>query len=284
MKAVESQLIELLGETDALFAPIRDWSNPAAVTAILEMRSDFRRRGLPIPRAGGSAESRKRIERLFDQIEQSRLAIFRRTNGRRTHWRLADVVDWQLRHRCGQSGFDEAMTVLLIVDELTRRGHTNGGYVPDWSIALSRGDGGRSAKSRDWVAYAGELALPALVRNWLVSWSDLDGACGYRLTNEGRAFLAEPQPPITTIWPNYNVDAHDAYFAALDDALAELKTMKPKHENAVAIPLSAGDWPSAASRAGIPAVFDRRGEVRSPQQWLRALARNTKAKNDNRLE
>ena len=54
-------LIDLLAETDALWAPIRDWRDNHRVVAIAERREQFRRAGLPI-RVGGNTAERKQWE------------------------------------------------------------------------------------------------------------------------------------------------------------------------------------------------------------------------------
>ncbi len=182
---MQKLLINLLAETDAIFSPIRDWSNSSRITAVMDLRRDFHLRGLPVPKAAGG--DRKRLERERDRLEKTGLVRFHRINGRRAFWKLSDSTDWFLRRLCMLSDFTEAVTVMVAVDSLTDMHHTNGEIVPDWSLALAPNENRQTAKARDKVARVAELALPALCRGWLTSWSDYRGANGYRIPDARRA-------------------------------------------------------------------------------------------------
>ena len=70
---MQKSLITLLAEVDALFEPIRDWSSPPNVIAILERRDDYYRLGLPCPRGGGDAGERQKFSRqISDGFSRSR--------------------------------------------------------------------------------------------------------------------------------------------------------------------------------------------------------------------
>ena len=273
---MQSLLINLLAETDSLFEPIRSWSNLDRITKIMDLRRDFHSRGLAVPKTSADSSTRKQIERQRNAIERSGLVRFHRTTGRRTHWKLSDQADWHYRRLCCGSDFSEAVTVLLAVDSLSDNHHANGRHVPDWAVALEPGDTGQSAEARDKVAHVGELALPALARGWLTSWSDIHGANGFRITGAGRKFLASPTAPNIN-WPDYSSEANDMYLAALTASRKNREAIKPTTGGPIPIPLSAGDWPEQKTRLGQPSVFDRSGKVRKPGDMARAILKALEA-------
>ena len=178
---MQSTLIHLLAQTDAAFEEIRDWSNQDNLTAIHERQKAFRSVGIPVPKGGGSPTERTRHANKMNALERSEHVHFHRTNGTRSHWRLTDKADWNIRRLCCWSDYDAALTLMLAIDALTASGHTNGGLVPDWSLALQPGDVGQSPRARKTVAYISSLIVPALVRDWVRSWGCVRGAVGYRL-------------------------------------------------------------------------------------------------------
>ena len=269
---MQTQLISLLAETDSVFEPTRSWSNPSQISAVMDRRKDFHRRGLSLPRHGDGSDH-KRVERERDKLEKTKLVVFHRTNGRRSHWKLSNSTDWFLRRLATWSDFSEAVTILVAVDSLTDDHHTNGRHVADWALALQPGDDGQSVEACDKVAHVGELALPALCRGWLSSWSDIRGANGYAITNAGKAFLASPKAPDLD-WPDYSSRSNDIYLEALSAARKNLAATKPIAGEALAIPLSCGDWPGDETRLGQPAIFDSAGKVRSPGDMARAILRS----------
>ena len=133
-------LIELLAATDAIFSPIRDWSDNGRVVAILERREVFRRAGLPIRLGGVGEAERKKTERFLDEIEQSGAVEVFRSSGKRSHWKLANEADWKIRRLCLWSDFPEMLNVMLALREYEQMGCTNAGHVGDWMLAAIPGD------------------------------------------------------------------------------------------------------------------------------------------------
>ena len=264
---IEKILIGILAESDVIHEPIRDWTGTRRVAAIAELRADFRQFGLPLARLGLDSVARKKVEQLRDLLEKSGAAIFHRTLGRRSHWRLSDATDWRIRSIATGYGYFDCLAGLLALRELTDCGCTNGKHVGDWHIA-----GGVTAPSKnaDRIHDVASILAPAMARGWATNWSDIQGRNGYRLTASGRAFLDQPiKPPVET---TFEPAMGKAYLAAFDSAFKNLARLKPRHESCVPIPLPAGDWSTRPK--GIPAVFDSQGKIRSPGDMARAILRS----------
>jgi hypothetical protein len=258
-------LISLLAATDALWEPVRNWSDNRRVVAIMERREEFRRDGVPIAMGGGSANERKTFERQLDQIQATEFVQVSRTRGKRTHWRLTDSTDWQLRSLCQWSGFPEMVSAMLAVQANDQPDYHTG----DWVLAAIPDDTDEE-RLRQRCCEIEWAILPALVRGLATSWSDCNGAVKYEVTQAGLKFLDNPNPPQVEL-PEYDTDANEAYLAELQKTRDELKTAKPTHQNAVAIPLSAGDW---ATPETVAPLFTKRGRIRSPSAMLRAIQKS----------
>lgn len=251
-----TQLIDLLAETDALWTPVRDWSNNHAVVAVEERREQYQRNGLPISNGGGTAAERKQWERELDGIEVSGTVLIARERGRRAFWRLGNATDWRLRNLVGLPGRAEmlrAMQALAGHEDAEQERGVN--LVPEtW---LTGPDGwGTKAGGRLLVALE-EMFLPALVRGWVTAWSDCEGRVAYQTTEAGRAFLAAPGDEAAAL-PEFDGDAADTYLVALTAARNALAAAKPAKENALTIPLSVGLWPGELA-AKIPPLFNAEG-------------------------
>ena len=204
-------LIDLLAETDALWAPIRDWRDNHRVVAVAERREQFRRAGLPI-RVGGNAAERKQWERELDRIQAASSIVVTRERGRRAYWRLGDAMDWQLRSLIGLPGWGEmlrAMRALAAHEDANRPSTLN--LVPEsWFV---EGGGWGSKQGGELLVGLEEMFLPALVRGWATAWSDCVGRAVYHTTEAGRAFLAAPGDAPADL-PEFTGDAADAYIIA----------------------------------------------------------------------
>ena len=264
---IEKILIGILAESDVIHEPIRNWADLQQVSAIAELRRDFRQFGLPLARLGLDSVARKKVEQLRDLLEKSGAAIFHRTLGRRSHWRLSDATDWRIRSIATGWRFSDCLTALLALRELTDCGCTNGKHVGDWHLADAT-----VKKNADRIHDVASILVPAAVRGWVSNWSDGQGRTGYRLTSAGRKFLDQPiKPPVET---DFEPAMGRTYLKAFDSAFKTLARLKPRHESCVPIPLPAGDWPDSACRKHIPAIFDSRGNVRSPAAMVAAIAKS----------
>ena len=270
MKTECNPLIELLAATDALWEPIRDWTDNHRICGLLERRERFQKYGLPVELGGGDAAARKSQERRLDEIEKTKLVVFSRRAGKRAFWRLTDSADWKLRRLCQWSDWDEMLTLMFAVRAHADCGYTNAGCVPDWRLAVGPHNGdGWTDQEKNKIIELEWIALPCLARAWLSAWSDCKGANGYRITDSGRRFLANPKA-LAIEWPAYSSDANDDYLAALKSARESLRSIAGS-ESGIAIPVSCGTWPAESEAALIPGIFDGDGNVRDLETMLEAI-------------
>ena len=275
MKTECNPVIELLAATDALWEPIRDWTDNHRICGLLERREQFRRCGLPVELGGGDAAARKSQERRLDQIETSGLVIFSRRHGKRAFWRLTDQADWALRRLCTWSDYPECLVLMTAVQAHTDCGYTNTGCVPEWRLAVGPHNGdGWTDQEKNKIIELEWIAAPSLSRGWLAAWSDGNGSSGYRLTKSGRRFLKSPASPEIE-WPAYSSDANDAYLAALKVARESLRSIASQGSG-VAVLLSAGTWPQESKAAPIPPVVGKDGRVCPLATMIRAILKDVR--------
>lgn len=263
-------LIALMASADALFAPLRGQFNATLAAAISERREQFRRFGIPVPRTAGDPAERKRHERLLDELEASGSVTICGKLGRRTHWRLTDLTDWRLRRTATWSDWQELVVGMFVLREFVDAGHTNAGRVYELDL-LTTADR-RPDKIKLRVLHLHEIFAAGLARGLIASWSDREGRPGYSLSDSGRKFLDDPQPPDFGD-AEYSSTANDAYLAELNRAEAELANIKPATPSHAAVPLSVGNWPDESTRPRCPSIFTARGNVRSLRDMIRRLGK-----------
>jgi hypothetical protein len=263
-------LIEMAAQADALWQPIRNWSNPAHVAAVHERREEFYRRGLPY-RNGGAGDERKARERQTDAMEDAGLVVCCRNAGKRIGWKLTDIGDWKIRRLCGSYGAGAMLTAMRCLQALEDTWPEEPGVNRTPETWLTGLDYGTQEASRRIVRLA-EMFSPAMIRNLVDSHSDSRGRTAYALTSTGREFLqAGNTSPDDRELPAFDPAAGDLYETALDAAQEELKAATPTRENSVVIPLSCGCWPEDSERPPVPPVFTPRGDVHSLASWCRAV-------------
>ena len=278
----KTELLTLLAETDALFSPLRGgrkkW-RPQVMGEIVNRREDFHRIGLPIPRSdGGDGGERKERSRNFDRLEKTGLVVFHRTRGRRSHWKLSDTADWALRRQAGWYDYPEMLTAMLAINALTDFGlvaYHN--CVMEQFLALPPDKYTQTHKAKLACVQVEEVLYPALVRDWVCSVLSVRGVITYYLTDAGKQFLNNPVEP-SIDWPEYSSEDFDCYTDTLFAAEANLKTIKPAHENHIYIPIGEGDWPDPADRRNLPAILTRTGRVRKPGDMARLILKSMEVK------
>jgi hypothetical protein len=273
-------LIELHAQTFELFAPIRDWSNNAHVVGIMERREVFHSKGLPI-RQGGSDSERKIGERWHDQLKASGAVSFALSAGKRTHWKLNDLPDWQITSLVGSYGIGPMLVAMRPIRTHQNAPHEPGNFVPEtWLMGLDYD----AAEAGQRLADLEEVLAPALRRDWVTSKSDIEGRVAYQITDAGRQVLDNTDRlPADEDLPAYDRAAGELYEVAIRSARAELKTAKPSTPSHCVIPLSAGCWPEDDERAPVPPVFTKAGKVRSAAAMTRAI-RSLKTKRERKLD
>ncbi len=209
-------LVAVLGRVDAAFLPARQWTPRARAACIYEARRDYPKRGV-LWRPGGNASERKRNERRLGVLEV-RGEVERSRNTLRTNAvRLTDMGEARARALAGLPGWDCALATL---DELARLAPPGKGVWETWLADVEWADTA-DADARQMLATVAEMALPALVRGWVVSNSTVQGHVHYALTAAGRAALAD-WPDLPTV-DELAVDdcrsAHAVYCRERDRAL-----------------------------------------------------------------
>ena len=269
MNRPEALIISLLAALDALFTPIRDWSNGPRVAAIVHRRDQYARRGLPVTGGGNTPGQRKQQERNLDTIEATGLVTFTRRQGRRATWKLTEPADWRLRALCACSDWPETLLCLLAINAHEQSPRLEQPYSAVPEVWLTGKDYGAPAAA-DRFKHVEDLLAPALCRAWAIASSDEAGRVGYTVTDEGRAVLSDPRPPAID-WPEWNPEASEVYSLALTQARRELQAIPTDAASRCVVPLSSGDWPEAQERAAIPPVFTTRGKVRTVASIVAAI-------------
>ncbi len=251
-----NDLIRLLAQTDALWWPVRDWSDGNNVSAIFERRQAYRPEGVPFPVPhGADPAARKARERFIGKLETAQLVDVRRKVGRRVGWRLAHRTEYDLRSEAGQWPFWQTIAVMRCLAAHHEVLGPNGNGV--WEGALAGSED--NSKLRDLA----DMLLLAFNRDWVRTNSDRDGHVGYFLTATGRQVLGDPNrfdPGATWVYVEATGDAYDK---ACNDAMAELRRAKPEGQAHVIVPLSSGQWEAPKSRKLTPfTVWTQRGKLR----------------------
>lgn len=277
---LNDDLIRLLAATDALWWPCRS-PDQRAHGVRHERRREYRRYGLPIRTAhSGDAAARKSQERWLARLEQTGVIQVGRQRGKRTHWRLSDNADWAFRSLAGQYGFWQMVACMMCLDAHERRCRVVPADKPvnrhaEYQLVGCEPRDEPSAETNRRCGDLAEMLLPALVRGWVTSASDMRGTTAYSLTTAGVAVVRNPEAydPDRTDWPDYD-PAHDAtYDEAFASTLDELERGKatPGH---VFIFLSAGCWDWFEAPELRPfTVFRRDGQQRSITSIERAYKR-----------
>jgi hypothetical protein len=222
-----------------------------------------------------SPAERKAAERRHDELEQGRLVVFSRRNGRRSFWKLSSDTDWRLRSLVGLYGFEEMLVAMLALQAHEAEKHDpTDNIVPEiWLAGL---DAWGAPQGNGTLAALQFMFAPALCRNLVRAWSDCEGRAIYRLTSSGRAFLHSPTAPPQDL-PDYDGELADLFDAATRSARDELANAEPNQEKMpVAIPLSAGTWPEDKQRAAIPFVLGPDGDPLPLPVMLAAIEKANK--------
>lgn len=227
-------LIGLLARGDALYVPHRHTpSNQRAARALDENRQEFHAHGLPMI-GGGSAAERQDHSRMLSRLRQSGLVVV--SGHIRPRVRLTTATDDKLRALTACPTVHSAWPLLKLVKLLA---NGSSGPVLEFDVL---GASPSQLESKDLVGLE-NLALPLLVRGFLLSDSDMKQRLGYFITEDGCKALAAGRPAFATaMLPDFDPAAGDLYDAEFRDAMAERAKAAPVLSNNVVIPLSAGSW------------------------------------------
>jgi hypothetical protein len=101
MHEINAKLLGLFAAENALFTPIRDWSENRQVSGVMERRVEFRKRGMPIVSNGGDGATRAAVHAEANALERSGAVKYVRASGKRVAWKLSQdeylrIAFWSL--------------------------------------------------------------------------------------------------------------------------------------------------------------------------------------------
>ena len=225
-------LVAVVAVEDAVHRPCRypgtNFRNNAA-----HLVSQWWLVGLRPPTGGGTTERRKRNERILSDCETAGLLIVNRPAGRTSHVKATDKGDEAVRAVCGLTGVRDCLTIVM--PHLATRPAHRGGWVAETEMTHPRHEWGQPGF---WPYEAVEIdLLPALRRQWVEANSDIRKHACYRLTDSGRAALANP--PRLPAKPKKQPVAHwQTYQQLLVAEIDRLAAIDLFDQQGVSIPLS----------------------------------------------
>lgn len=232
MTTQETILIQILAESDAIHLPMRqrDWQPPTPAV-IYERRRRFAASGICWQMSGDDARRKLNQRELARMKSAGLLELHGRE--RRSHVRLTSKGDTLARSLCGLPGLDASHATLCEVIRLGKNGTAE-----LWLAGL---DSYAEDPSNFEVILTENMCLPSLVRQWLVSHSDLLGHVAYFATPQGIAIAAQPEPVLPSFLPKSSGEAFAAYTETILGARAQLRAAKPERQNEIGpIPMIAG--------------------------------------------
>lgn len=206
MKNYNDILAEVVGQTDAAWAPIRE--NALRCGAGIS-RMAWRKKGAPYLSKPGSTDAEKMARsRLVGEMASAGLLILLRSEDSRTQRvRLSDAGDAAAREAVGLMGLDSTLWMLQRLAELPSCEISGARWTPETLLAeIQWGEEGHA------LAMGGiqERALPGLVRLWIESRTDAAGRAYYRALPEGLAALKKWTPVAPAI-PKYKKPMLEIY-------------------------------------------------------------------------
>ena len=282
---MDEMLLRLLGQIDRLFLPTRDWTDNRSVVATWDLQQQYRTLGLPIPgdaTEGSDQADRKRRERWLTEIQTSGDVVVTRRRKRRTHWRLSDATDWRLRRQAGGYGYWQTVAAMMAIAGHVKLGAMLVGTmavdcVAEYQLAGCQPKDKPYPEASRRCRLLEDMILPALVRNWVGSASDVHGTTAYAIRPAGYQVLHDPvkhEPPAEVFTAEYSEAAEASYWVGYDDMHAELQRATPTHAGSVAVAISAGEWDWYDDRRLRPlTVFCHTGKQRSIRAIERAYRR-----------
>jgi hypothetical protein len=203
MNAINKLLVTTLGQSDAVWLPIRQWDTQRGgrLAVIAGLRRRFARRGVPWHPEAHTEAARKSAQRLLGDVARAGLVTATNPTGRRTIYvRLTQRGDRQARMLCGLTVFEEARGLLdrllsirdsdldaFIGHGLRPPDEADAGE-PVWhseqTLTGTRW-GDESSGYRKAMGLLELDMLPLLTRRLVLANSDIHGRTWYALSPEG---------------------------------------------------------------------------------------------------
>ena len=264
MHADEQILVRILGETDAIWLPVREFGGSRPCNTYCARR-DYAVRGIPWRSGGRDERAREEAQRQLEDIADKGLVkVFRPRRGKILGVRLVEATENRLRNLCGLPSLDCGLSSLAEVARLATtpeawlskeilakycKPGATAYWVPERALAkVKSGD-------PDWkreLMLTEDLALPALARWWLESGADRRGNVAYHVAKRGRAVLADGFEFEDGDWIDFPKEpvreAHAHYIEAVKDALDQLghaEKREPREIGFLPLPVSGtgmGRW------------------------------------------
>jgi len=236
-------LTQVLADTDAVWLPNRSWGPPQPQN-VYAGRLAFAKYGTPWESGGGNEAERKALQRALEVLAGKKLVLVRRPHRVKTLTvRLSNAADVQARQMIGMPGLRSAWWTCRKVAEHSKQPPS---LLPDVWVSETRLIGDVPA-GRTWgqeAALVEDMALPALVRGYLVSNADAAGRASYALTTAGWEWVGTPEPPEDLAGP-VDAEARDFYGERLQASSGRLDT-------ALSDAREIGDLPLPVSTQGLP--------------------------------
>jgi hypothetical protein len=240
-------LTQILAETDALWLPNREWTGRRPANVYIGRR-DFGRFGVPWASREHSEAGWKESQRALAALSQAGLVKATRLRRVKTSGvRLSDEADAAARVRCGLPGVDAGWAALVKLAGLSRRPAKVMGdaWIPETALADA------SKPPREELSLVEDMLLPAMVRGWVVSLSDVQRHVCYRTTLAGWQMVDAGEPPTVPAGCKVSRELAALYDDRLQAALARLEASAPVDTREI------GDVPLPVHMAGVelPAVW-----------------------------
>lgn len=222
-------LLKILAEIDAVFLPLRNWTRPLP-TVLYERRRDYPSMGIRWTPGNPTETGRKQAQRDLEDLVDTGLAISCRPKNVKTLGvRLTDHGESYARALFGIDALGCALEALRTINRLADHPDAAGrGCVCEdliTGIPHVEAAGNRDKK----IEYSAmeSTALPALIRGWMESNSDIHGRVWYWLTDAGRGVLENP-PTWDFVLPDEVEGAWDFWNEKLNAAIELLNAAVPQ--------------------------------------------------------
>jgi len=222
-----SILVQILGDTDAVFIPMRTWTRPGPPNRYFARR-DYLKQGVPWRSHGADESERKQIQRALDRLAKAgKVTVFRPRRGKVLGVRLTDASDLATRRLVGLPGLAAAWWSCR---KLARHSRTPAAYLTDLYVPERKLIGEwEPERYRQEAVIVEDMLLCALVRGWVDSNADSQGRVSYTLTEAGRTWLDATPEPVDDDLPVNAVDqeAREVYDDMVKAGLIRLDTATP---------------------------------------------------------
>lgn len=216
-------LARLLGETDAIFAPVRRWSGPTPVN-VYHARARFAEVGVPWSSGGGTPAERKAASRLLAKAGRRGLIRVSRAGATKAPSVKLTARGLEFARRLtGTPGIYSGWVSCVELARLSKRPAEAALFTDVW--IAEAGLTGRDAAHPEYKArllLVESLILSALVAGYAESGSDSAGRVSYRLTAAGWSWIGAGAAPADDSEAPHDPECRALYHECHAAALARL--------------------------------------------------------------